>query len=361
MKKSDINRLIIIGNGFDLHLGLDTSYKGFIKGFFEVIKYRFEEYRRQPSCLFKVKAPMPGNLDIHINRIAKDYIDLSSDILKGALKDIEKKNWTDLERIYYNELSRIYNDNVEQKYDYLDELKKLNLELNEIKKFLSEYLIRQMDKNSKEDRLEDFYDKFSKPFDCKDFDDATLHKKKSALDGKSPSQILILNFNYTNLFKKPYFEHKDYNGNIHDFKVLNIHGRMSEPSSMVFGYGDELDDKYSAIELLCEDEWLRNFKSFSYLKSKDYDKLLGFIELGEFQSWIVGHSCGLSDKTMLKHIFEHDHCINLKAFYHEKEDEGTTVDNFDEICFSISRIMSNKVKMRRIVTKKHNRCNFNMI
>ncbi len=362
MEESSINRLIIIGNGYDLKLQLKTSYKHFLYGFVNHIIENIELYKSEPNILFKIiatrKAPLKDQDSLNI---AKKFLDIKTPLLEKAFNDIDNLNWTDLERIYYSELIKIYDKSLQSNpkgtYNYLSDVSRLNLELDEIKKFLAKYLNDEVANNRP--RLQNhYYEDFSNMFDNKDFDDATLKLKGTAIRGKKPSKVFILNFNYTNLFSD-YFNMSMSQDN--DITIVNIHGTMDDPSSMVFGYGDELDENYSKLESLDEDEWLRHFKSFSYFRTKDYDKLLGFIETGDFQTWIVGHSCGLSDKTLLNHIFEHEHCINLKAYYHENDVDGIKKDNFDEICYSISRIMKDKKKMRQIVTKKHRMCNINFL
>ena len=37
-----------------------------------------------------------------------------------------------------------------------------------------------------------------------------------------------------------------------------------------------------------------------------------------YQIFIFGHSCGISDRTLLIMLFEHDNCASIKVFYHEK-------------------------------------------
>ena len=53
---------------------------------------------------------------------------------------------------------------------------------------------------------------------------------------------------------------------------------------------------------------------FWYFQTSNYHDLVRFIESNIFQVFILGHSCGLSDRTMLNMIFEHDHCKSIKLF-----------------------------------------------
>ena len=88
-------------------------------------------------------------------------------------------------------------------------------------------------------------------------------------------------------------------------EIDNIHGRLDDESSVIFGYGDEVDSYYKRMEDLNENELLRHAKSFGYFKNHNYRKLISFLASDKYEVWIAGHSCGLSDRVMLKKIFEH--------------------------------------------------------
>ena len=53
-----------------------------------------------------------------------------------------------------------------------------------------------------------------------------------------------------------------------------------------------------------------------------------FIALGPYQVFIMGHSCGNSDRTLLNTLFEHDNCLSIKVFYRQYKD-GT--DNYIDL------------------------------
>jgi hypothetical protein len=63
----------------------------------------------------------------------------------------------------------------------------------------------------------------------------------------------------------------------------------------------------------------------------------------------MGHSCGISDRTLLNTIFEHKNCSSIKIFYHKMED-GT--DNYSDVARNISRNFTNKPLMRKRVVNK---------
>ena len=126
-----------------------------------------------------------------------------------------------------------------------------------------------------------------------------------------------------------------------------IHGSLDEKKGApIFGFGDEFDKKFLEFEDKRDNEYFKHIKSFDYSKNQNYSSLLAFIESGEFQVHIYGHSCGISDRTMLRSIFEEDNCKSIKIFYHEKEDGS---NDFVERTYEIYRHFSNKGEMRRKV------------
>ena len=68
-----------------------------------------------------------------------------------------------------------------------------------------------------------------------------------------------------------------------------------------------------------------------------------------FEVYIMGHSLGLSDRTMLNRIFEDDNCKEIKIFYHQKNEKD---DDFTEKTYEISRHFRNKSKMRKVIKDK---------
>ena len=92
-------------------------------------------------------------------------------------------------------------------------------------------------------------------------------------------------------------------------------------------------------------------KTIRYSETDNYRKMLAFIESAPYQIFIMGHSCGNSDRTLLNTLFEHDNCVSIKPFYHKKED-GT--DNYIELVQNISRNFTDMKKMRdRVVNKTY--------
>ena len=105
-----------------------------------------------------------------------------------------------------------------------------------------------------------------------------------------PDRVLMLSFNYTNVADS-YLPITD------RFTINHIHGELSKPESIIFGYGDEMDENYKKISNKNDNEYLTNIKSINYLQSANYRNLLEFVESDSYQIYIMGHSCGNSDRT----------------------------------------------------------------
>lgn len=159
-----------------------------------------------------------------------------------------------------------------------------------------------------------------------------------------PDEVLFLNFNYTQTAKLYIPDHRA-------FQLNHIHGELSNPDSIIFGYGDEMNEDYKKIVDLNNNRYLENIKSIRYLETDNYRNLLSFIDSAPFQIYIMGHSCGNSDRTLLNTLFEHKNCVSIKPFYHQKED-GT--DNYIDIVQNISRDFKDMTLMRdRVVNKRY--------
>lgn len=358
-----MNRLIIIGNGYDKAIGMRTSYSDFIEQLLlKVYKTRVEQGKNYNDRIAVRTLDNPQNeaylsenatIDNLNDFIKNEQITIKSEILNSTIEDIEKRGWADIEQIYFRKLLSIYQNIRSTNKDkvikivhqgHIEQLIALNQDLFEIKKELVIHLQKEESLYHKKHKIfPNLCNKASEKFLHDDFDTSTWNKFD--LEGKTPENICILNFNYTDPFR-------NFNDNI---LKINIHGYLDNIESIVFGYGDELDQFYQEIETLQEDLFLENFKSFFYIKSPEYNKMLGFLESGECQVYIAGHSCSMSDKTLLNEIFESEYCKNIKVFYYkQKNKEGKIIgDNFNQICYNISRIMSNKPKLRKVVAKKY--------
>ena len=277
---------------------------------------------------------------------------------KSAEKSAE--NWVDIENLYYNILKSILNGNSKVQYNYPYGVKRLNEEFEQVKNLLEAYLEEKVEDTKINANINDLFkierilEKCLLEFRKEDREELENFYHSYNADLEEGINVLnyCLNFNYTRTIDKYIKEtkaHKAYR-EFGDFTNIQIHGRLNDSLNLVnFGFGDEMDDDYKRIENLDDNEYLKNFKSFQYLQNSNYKKLLDFIDGNKFQVIIMGHSCGLSDRTLLNTIFEHINCRSIKVFYHRK-DNGS--DNYTELIQNISRHFKDKKMMREKIVNK---------
>jgi len=354
-----MNKLFLIGNGFDLAHGLKTRYTDFIiwylnKTLIQIMttpEYNDELIRIQRRG---VTGPINNITTIQgfKNEIIRNalILEYKHPFIKKLIDSAHGYNWVDIESEYYTQLTDLYirleNKNI-TKHPIIDkELKSLNLVLEHIKKELIEYL-SEIEKNPKQ-KNEEIHQYFNK--------EIIQLMEENKHTGMYKGKILLLNFNYTSTIET-YFN-TQFPGVQHE--VNYIHGKLMnvEKNPIIFGYGDEIDSYYEKIERLNQNEFLKHIKSFGYLKVGNYRNLSSFINRTglnpEYEVFIMGHSCGLSDRILLNSIFENPNCKSIKIFYYQKDDKS---NDFFEKTQEISRHFSSKGKEKmRIVIVPEEQC-----
>lgn len=409
-----MNRIIIVGNGFDLAHQLATKYGDFINWYWKewghLLATSMNRNLTDGLCSFRLKkdVELAGWYYVwgwHYHISTRDYplqdlvkqaktdtevcnFEMHSHFFTEICKAIEEKGWVDIEAEYYRMLNSVY----------LSSPEKLNNEFAIVRTKLIEYLTSIQDSNindsivnqaTRECMMAPFcaneisiegrakWNEFLKcRIEDEDLSDTIklygesearekikqVSEFKKAQRGQIdnmgigsingnelpsamlyPDRIMLLNFNYTKTADMYMPVDK------HHFPINHIHGHLDNPDSVIFGYGDELDNKYQEISSLNNNELLKNIKSIRYLEDVNYRNVLEFVESTPYQIYIMGHSCGTSDRTLLNTLFEHPNCVSIKPFYYQN---GEGQDNYIEIVQNISRNFSNAQKMRdRVVNK----------
>ena len=369
-KKEDIqfNRLVLVGNGFDLALGLKTGYNDFLlwlqkkylilalegkpvyshegKSYnvgylnndtFEIgINYKFSNFS------YRVEIENFENLDAFRKFLKASNIDfkIKSNLLNLILEHNNELGWVDIESLFYKELKKCFGKKTENIMRVNRELEFLSIEL-EI--YLSEYTIEP-----------NGWEQFGRTLNnqvTREIKNMELEVEYLLNKDKLPEVIYFLNFNYTNALFNITQDLKSWS-HTKDIK-LNwnpIHGQINKAETpIIFGFGDETDKDYEKIEDLNNNRYFEHIKSFKYSQTSNYQDLIKFLDSAYYQVCIYGHSCGLSDRTMLKEIFEHQNCKSIKIFYYKRPDGS---DDFLEKTMEISRHFSDKASMRRKVVNK---------
>lgn len=413
-----MNRIILIGNGFDLAHGLHTTYEDFVNWYWgqrlDKLRSCHTDSISDELCTFKLKHQGTWSCILwgRINSLSlpsgeefikwvydnPEYFKFTqSQLFSNITKSLNEKKWVDIENEYYSALNGEYIDcpeKLNKEFDclrlklieYLKFVQKTNegdgLFIKELKSIILEPINENDVAISSQAQFIKFvksnYGEFVAPSgtmcsisgklglemkDChkkammafsQTYEQQIEHMGFESLAGQNifpellryPDRLLILNFNYTNTADKYLPEELD---NEFLCRINHIHGILNEPDSVIFGYGDEYDEKYKEIVKLNNNEHLKNMKSIKYLEANNYRSMLSFIESAPYQIYIMGHSCGNSDRTLLNTLFEHKNCVSIKPFYFQKNDGS---DTYMDIVQNISRNFTDMKLMRdRVVNK----------
>lgn len=394
-----MNRLVLIGNGFDLAHDLKTSYADFIYWYWRgVISYMLLQSRDvYEDKLCKATNHKldywnlrdlyhSENVELYNFLVNNDgFIDIEYCLLFERInKSIQTKRWVDIENEYYNLLTQyaLSDDSTEKVEDlnrqlqyikellikYLGYIEKQNVDINKrIKEKI--YAPIKLDDISVSGKniLKEYVDLWMKQdesfvrekmhrygWKVEDYIESLRYFRDKYNEGKIPftdvprcymlpDSVMLLNFNYTQTAQLYHDSNLGF--------INYIHGKIDNPQSVIFGYGDELDEDYKKLQKLNDNDCLTNVKSINYLESDNYKRLLSFAESAPFQICIMGHSCGNSDRTLLNTLFEHKNCMSIKPYYYIKVDK---TDNYLELVQNISRNFTDMKLMRdRVVNKTY--------
>jgi hypothetical protein len=382
-----MNRVILIGNGFDLDHGLRTSYGDFIDDYWNKIRSNLESQKSFGNGAYDFYFK-DDNVDVYIKNtfspnIAIETIKENATFINNFLELITRKqtleNWVDIEEEYYQQLKDVVQNESQYYGDGKEKtaISKLNEDFEKIKKELESYLINELNNRklnnfslggigqgfnigdfSSEGIAELRNEYFSKTEEEQKKFNLYLSEVKKGLSGYIfcktqiyPERTLLVNFNYTDLPKKLKECVRENAWQLDDWankpiEFIQIHGELNNLDyPIIFGYGDEQDEAHKEIEKRGRD-YLENVKTINYLKTPNYKNLLTFVESDKYQVFIMGHSCGLSDKTLLNTLFEHENCVSIKPFYYIDE-KGH--NNYNDIVKNIYRCFTNKSMMREKV------------
>ncbi|MBD1434970.1 hypothetical protein H8B06_19275 [Sphingobacterium sp. DN00404] len=389
-----MNRLILIGNGFDLAHGLKTSYKDFIFWYLDecfkrtgiyangqsyedeflhisvlehyrlmdlynlsgqkgLSKYLYERGLLEPYLSFEPNRRYTAKDNIEkygkVSELTAHTVSYKSLFFKRLTDAYLECGWVDIEQEYFDALKK-YNDG-NQAHD-LNYLRRINKDFEFLKSKLEEYLTTE-DGSSIEIHNK-LLSTLISDFKTDDFD--TLLDKESLIQGqlwditneRNNDKAYVLNFNYTNTFKTyldAIYEHKRYLS----VKENHIHGQLNNPDNpIIFGFGDEHDTAYTQFEEQRNNDLFAHIKSYFYMQTPNYRNLIRFLNDGHFQVLVIGHSCGLSDRTMFKEVFDHENCKSVKVF-HYTDDNGKN-DFFDKT-INLGRHFSDKGRMRKLIVE----------
>ena len=247
-----MNRLVIIGNGFDMAHDLKTSYKDFIFWYCnqrvnafsgnltrvskdilckfiineksKLIRSWDEFFHKKQEILYPLIPPSskftPYGI-IHV--IMNDSIDFSyelSQFFKTLLQSIDTKGWVDIENDYYQLLKTCASNHLMYNCSVKD--------LNDQLAFLQGKLIEYLRTIETDKPIEELDHCINQPLNIEDYSTFWKMRQKQYITwGNSyPERTMILSFNYTatvKLYKNDNF--------IYNY----IHGDLEHPENIIFG------------------------------------------------------------------------------------------------------------------------------
>lgn len=374
--KKDTKVIFLIGNGYDLYNGLKTGYNDFLlyylsesivrainkNGNYEdhCIKINLQRwFLDTPSShsLIKIKELLEYKIktdslvyekEKHYKKDSSDFIqNLANGILiscqnnfiKSILTKCFNSGWEGIEMTLYNEYRKLYSEislrpswkdfkshDSEYYIDYTKDIININKSNNCLKNELLTYILNLGNPKFSTSVLTD------------------PNVISWCWNKDSYHSALFLNFNYTSYLEKHLNLGKLSHSLQSESQFINIHGDFtSEMDEIVFGIGDEQEDFLKDIESYFGNEWLEPLKSFFYLKNDKYQDLLGFIEKGDYEIYVVGHSCSITDRTLLKMLFENEYCKKIHVMHHKG------MDSYLKTAYNISRNFDNKIKLRKVL------------
>lgn len=311
-----MNNLIIIGNGFDLAHGLKTSYNDFIE---YLINKTIKEntFRSLIVESYNIKRVEDLKEQIKLQNITKNQF--RNKFIGALISDISLKNWCDIEAKYFDILSTVYGSP-----DLYRSYSTLNKDFLFLREKLSEYLITQ---NSSAQQLK-AYNYF--------FNAMNLPTTR------------ILNFNYTNTFKRLY-DLKQPNGS----KTIQIHGEVENINNpIVFGYAATYNQSRLLINNIdVNNENMRFIKKNLYKRAENEYLLAEYLnKTKKIDITILGHSCGISDHLILNQIFNHENTNSIRFLYYENPKEDPKgEEHFFQTQINIDRIIEEDDKFNKLL------------
>ena len=404
-----MNRLVLIGNGFDLAHDLKTSYADFFLWYKCYWVKRLHEIHnniaKDPLCTVVMAQReawstyisnfirfnpeySPEDIFEYIINDVDDFDITLTPFFKRIRVSIETKGWVDIENEYYELLKQYALDGVMKEEGKVSSMRSLNRQLDYIKELLIQYLTEITEQDSKviKSIKHEIYAPFEKedmsvhadyhmfeeePWEWEDRQDkgeelmAILEKYGYGVKECMEQVVSWIENEHDDSTRYPIafmlpknimllnfnYTHtaQIYRNTDDSFEEVHIHGDIKDKASVIFGYGDEMHSDFEKLKEREDGECLRYVKSIRYLEASNYKKVLRFIESAPFQVVIMGHSCGRSDRTLLHTIFEHGNCASIKLCYYRKEDGS---DDYLEKIQNISRNFVSMEDMRDVVVPK---------
>lgn len=346
---------IIIGNGFDRAHGAPTSFRHFgdwlLKEY--IVLFNDVVFGTESTDLFSevlvemmetndeysIQKRVDGSLSefcvavfrgdlIQALKIIRENTDLceslfKDDFISDLYSNIEA-NWFNIENLYFRYLCEY---SKEESPLRKQKIEKLNSNLAELRSRLRVYL--KTIEFKKDPGIDAFFQRVS-----------ILH-----------NEIIVVDFNYTKTIDLYSTTLKGLGTNNENFvESINIHGTLKDENE-IFGYGNDLNEEYQRLKKIEDNYLLTNFKTVNYVMDSNYEKLVKYLrKIQGFEVYVLGHSLGLTDRTLLKEILDHKQCSKIHIHTRKDFDAKERYADFKNLVISLTRIMDVENVVRSKIT-----------
>jgi len=360
--------VLILGNGFDLAHGLKTKYSDFLN---------YCKNIENLEVLYGDKQKIKLNLWLahfinitNQNKIGENWIDLEDEIFNVVEKicnNLKQSNLEDFGKIF-NLALKIDNKNNNFCFDDL-------FVNSQICKNVKEYSIKNHSKKSIKvdienikylsnflyDQLREFTVLFTNYLNNVALKNLTpdINNRTSKFRIKNINKkIIILNFNYTNIFEYFYqigWNRGDELRDVFEIETSYIHGNINDtPCNIVLGTKN-FDNKVDA----CFNKFTKHYQRHKYATIEKYQDLLSLIKKIEqkLAFHIIGHSLDSTDRNILKHFLMANTNSTINIYYHDERIQEILMRNInliidEEEVMTRVRFISLHDKERGILVKK---------
>lgn len=351
-----MNRIVLIGNGFDKAHNLPTGYCDFMNYLTDSIA----KFNKKENSTYELitTGKRCGDNRTYYHKLGKDGLEDNwigvkqlKDHTKFKLaKNPHKKSiyfeslfadndklgyWSDLESHYFKMLYKHRTTS--------EDIALINSEFEHLKELIRDYLKIEVE---------------AKTGITGGYEIPGPHSIYNLLgnepDGINFEKTHIVTFNYTSKILNDYLKRliKIKGRDKFPISPIHIHGDLNDPGNpIIFGYGDENSKEYHELELLLDNDLLKNFKTFQYLRTGKYKEVLGLLEeTDDIYVQLIGHSSGLCDKALLRAIFQHENVKRIEATYYSDESK------YFENLYNISRVFDDNTVMRKKLVPLSDTC-----
>lgn len=345
---------LLLGNGFDLHHGLPTSYIDMIRIFRHLTENSDVTYRNVGEILDSYKS---STSDDNNNRLL-DYCQTYDEALKN-INWTSDFSWAKLAQNRWYQYFCHTNDKDLTWIDFELEIKhalecieqeyscEKHKDNNDGGNAVVEFLIPS-EKLSKEKLVSLLYEELCvfKQAMCEYLhyfvDEMLTNLSASPAVDFVRDSCMIITMNYTSTFEKIYFPIRRY-----DFqKIVHYHGRVADGEGIVVGINSDDSDEYSNGKK--PDTTYSHFKKYHQRINHNFDN--EYIKTLQFQAYtdeqyknnpyytqsyisnkllIIGHSLNESDADAIKKLFSI--CSNRVVYYHNPQALGEYICNLTRI------------------------------